>query len=648
MRIDKQQKIIFVPVPGCPALGADSLPDVPLAELTDIQRRTYTYHVPLRNEAERLHHLALAFLKTPVGRRFVSTRLLRSLDDLYDFLYENPSYLYEHFPSFESTIQQLPADRVHVVPVEGDPDFQPSIALSRLLNFRSAPTTPPTRFGISTYYINMDKATDRRKVLEKGARKQQIPLIRISAITPKTLGDVIDLPFAHLPKNEQIHFSCTTSHLVALHTFLEQSNHEFALILEDDICLDGMKKWPFVLEDLARNMPEDCGILQLSAIWPVRPQGDRLVILAPSEFKLRQHVANADWNTAAYLIRRQHAEKLIRFYRQDGKFHLSRYPGPKAADVLLYDDTVYRSGYRTLMVPLLYCQGLEQQSSSFDRDSGQTLMHNVSRNYTMQRLEQNFSLSSLGFFDATPVTPFPRVSIITPTYNRAKFLPLLEERILQQTYPRCQMEWIIVDDSTDGSPDFVPRPGTGLTVVYERLSEKMVLGAKRNYTARKATGNILVHMDDDDYYPPTRVALAVDALNRNPEVLMAGSTTLPIFYLEQEELWLAGPYHQNHSTAGAWAYRRILLETQTHDPTKTYGEETSFLENFTIPMQQMNHYQTMVCFAHRENTFDKNVMREKVTSTVKKASEDIRQIVPPDILAQYLAIHREQKAKAST
>ena len=40
-----------------------------------------------------------------------------------------------------------------------------------------------------------------------------------------------------------------------------------------------------------------------------------------------------------------------------------------------------------------------------------------------------------------------KVSICTCTYNRNRYLDLLEETILGQDYPHQLIEWIVVDDS---------------------------------------------------------------------------------------------------------------------------------------------------------------------------------------------------------
>jgi GR25 family glycosyltransferase involved in LPS biosynthesis len=665
--IDYQKKLIAHKIPGCSLeLHSSGYVSVARKDITDVQMRTYRHVIPHRDPAQRLLSLAAELLTTPQGREFVSTRGFKTFDDLFVFLLDNPRYIYDRdFRQFNPAVlyytdvapEQITFEQVTKTDLPVSPVLRRLVDLhyrdEHLRLSRPDPVEKKAyRPSPAIYYINMDTAKERLANIENAAKSRNLALTRVPAITPDTIHHVTDVVYPPgMAKEQRIEHALWTSHLIALKAFVLDTENEYALILEDDVCLESMDFWQFSLDELAQAMPDDCGLLQLAVIWPVVQEGERLALKVTPGHQLRLHQP-FDWCTGAYLIRREHAYKIIDFFEtENGKFSLSRYPGRMTADITLYDESVFRSSYRVCTVPLMVCEGLSAATpSSFDRTSNaQILSHNASRNYVIQLLQAKPTLEGLKFKEPLPSKAQNlRVSIITPTYNRSKFLPLLEDRILQQSYPRHLIEWIVVDDSTDGSPDFEPRPDTGLVVKYERVPEKMVLGAKRNYTASKATGDILVYMDDDDYYPPTRVALAVEALQQTPDVLLAGSTILPIYFLENEELWVAGPYHQNHSTAGAWAYRRIMLETQQHDPTKAYAEEASFLNNYTLPMRQMNHYQTIICFAHQANTFDKNVLREmaqeKPTKNMNKVNDNVLQFIPAEILQQYLTLHQQSKA----
>ena len=115
----------------------------------------------------------------------------------------------------------------------------------------------------------------------------------------------------------------------------------------------------------------------------------------------------------------------------------------------------------------------------------------------------------------------PFVSVCTPTYNRRHFIPFLIQCYNNQTYPRELMEWIVVDDGTDPVGDLF-KDIEGVKYFYQE--EKMKLGRKRNYMHEKAKGDIIIYMDDDDYYPPERVNHAVNRLRSQPHALASGSS----------------------------------------------------------------------------------------------------------------------------
>jgi glycosyltransferase involved in cell wall biosynthesis len=199
-----------------------------------------------------------------------------------------------------------------------------------------------------------------------------------------------------------------------------------------------------------------------------------------------------------------------------------------------------------------------------------------------------------------PLMPF--VSVCTPTFNRRPFVPAMIECFNHQDYPKDRMEWIIVDDGTDKIEELVvdiPQ------VKYFKYDEKMSLGKKRNLMHEKSKGDIIVYMDDDDYYPPQRVSHAVEMLTKNPQALCAGSSRLYIYFKHLDKIWAFGPYGPNHATAGTFAFKRHLLNITKYDDDASIAEEKAFLKNYTIPFVQLDPLKVILVFSHEHNTFDK-------------------------------------------
>jgi len=197
----------------------------------------------------------------------------------------------------------------------------------------------------------------------------------------------------------------------------------------------------------------------------------------------------------------------------------------------------------------------------------------------------------------------PFVSICTPTYNRRKFIPFLIKCYQAQTYPKDKMEWVVVDDGTDPVKDLFENV-EGVRYFYQK--EKMKLGRKRNYMHEKARGEIIVYMDDDDFYPPDRVNHAVNRLTSQPRAMASGSSTIYIYFKRLGKIWRFGPYGSSHATAGTFAFRRTLLKETRYDDDAEVAEEKAFLKNYTIPFVQLDPMKSILCFAHDQNTFDKN------------------------------------------
>jgi glycosyltransferase involved in cell wall biosynthesis len=102
----------------------------------------------------------------------------------------------------------------------------------------------------------------------------------------------------------------------------------------------------------------------------------------------------------------------------------------------------------------------------------------------------------------------PRISVICPTYNRLSMHEPLCSIFQSQTYPDKEL-WVL-DDS--------PRPSTFFEkcadrqVHYIHSPQKQHIGAKRNQLVAMATGQVIAHFDDDDFYAANYLTSMVEAL----------------------------------------------------------------------------------------------------------------------------------------
>ncbi len=119
------------------------------------------------------------------------------------------------------------------------------------------------------------------------------------------------------------------------------------------------------------------------------------------------------------------------------------------------------------------------------------------------------------------MNPQPLVSIITPSYNQARYLEETMRSVLSQDYPN--LEYLIVDGgSTDGSAEIIARcarehPERIPWWVSERDAGQT---DAINKGFARARGEILAWLNSDDLYYPGAVSEAVAFLQAHPQAGM--------------------------------------------------------------------------------------------------------------------------------
>lgn len=102
------------------------------------------------------------------------------------------------------------------------------------------------------------------------------------------------------------------------------------------------------------------------------------------------------------------------------------------------------------------------------------------------------------------------VSVIVPTYNRARYVGEAVESALAQDLGSESVEVIVVDDgSTDETRTVVKQYVPRVRYVWQENQRE---GAARNHGAREAQGRYLAFLDSDDAWTPGKLAADVRRL----------------------------------------------------------------------------------------------------------------------------------------
>jgi glycosyltransferase involved in cell wall biosynthesis len=107
----------------------------------------------------------------------------------------------------------------------------------------------------------------------------------------------------------------------------------------------------------------------------------------------------------------------------------------------------------------------------------------------------------------------PLISIVTPSYNQAKFIQDTILSVLSQEYPH--IEYIVVDGkSTDGTLEIIQEFQPKLTLISETDHGQ---ASAINKGFRLAQGEIFAWLNSDDQYVENTIQTIVEFFNSNPD-----------------------------------------------------------------------------------------------------------------------------------
>ncbi len=194
----------------------------------------------------------------------------------------------------------------------------------------------------------------------------------------------------------------------------------------------------------------------------------------------------------------------------------------------------------------------------------------------------------------------PLVSCLMPTRDRRRWVSIAVELYARQSWP--SLELVVVDDGNEPVADLIEPVASAR---YLRLRRRTVLGAKRNLAAEAATGKLLAHWDDDDWYAPRRLELQVQRLERENADLV-GSASLPFYNPATNSAWrYTWPSHRRPWLAGTSLLYRRELWAANRFADVSHGEDTRFVWQSSSQRTVACPEPFVVAMIHPSNTVPK-------------------------------------------
>ena len=235
-------------------------------------------------------------------------------------------------------------------------------------------------------------------------------------------------------------------------------------------------------------------------------------------------------------------------------------------------------------------------------------------------------------------SPPPKVTIITPAYNRAGYLEETIKSILQQGYPN--LEYIVLDDgSTDNTVEILKQyEGRIRWESHANMGETLTV----NKGFQMASGEYFCVVNSDDLLLPGAIQQAVDMLKAHPDVLVVypdwtyidekSSPTHVVHVPEHDYRYMVGQ-HKCYVGPAAFFRRNAIALTGGRNPGFRYVADFDFWLRLGLHGEFKRIPQVL-------GTFRVHSGSASVRQKASIAKEDIRLIqsyyqttnLPPEIL----------------
>jgi len=429
--------------------------------------------------------------------------------------------------------------------------------------------------NIKTYCINLKKRKDRKIKMKRIARKKKIKFILIKGI-------------------EGGHIGCKKTHCHIIKNAVK-NKYDIIWIMEDDIKVVA----PLQINECPKN-------------WDILFLGGEIIKKYNLETTNKEWIWCQSYFTHSYIINLKN-EKLVNEI-------LAIENNNKIKSYKQFITTKICKKYLTYIHnPILMTQyddysDCEKQDISYEFNMLQSING-------LKKAEHSVNEKGEHILRLDKIENYPFVSILTPTFNRRNMFPIAIRNFYNFNYPPEKLQWVIVDDSTDDEQsvkDLIP-PNDN-RIKYIRLDKWIsTMGEKRNVCAKNADHEIILHMDDDDYYPPESIYARVAVLLKYYKngIRLIGSSQIGVYDILENSSNLVSDGEFSFSE-GTMGYFKSFWEEKGFNKEDKTAEYASFMEGRFNKIMDVPYSYIMIGFKHGQNTVVKKLQQAIINKDTKE------------------------------
>ncbi len=186
----------------------------------------------------------------------------------------------------------------------------------------------------------------------------------------------------------------------------------------------------------------------------------------------------------------------------------------------------------------------------------------------------------------------PLVSVVIPSYNRAKFSLRAIDSVRRQSYPKIELVFV-----NDGSEEDYSEVESLLQTMSAKYLTTLNLGvaSARNLGIQNCTGAFVAFLDSDDEWLENKIAKQVEVFNANPKLKVV--QTLEKWLRSGEEVKIPSKLLPAHGDGFEKAIKHccispsaVMIRREIFDSLGVFDSNLRICEDYDLWLRILDHY----------------------------------------------------------